>query len=129
MSDENDFILNTDVTNGLVEEIDGMDLAATYRAVTGVLSSHPDSRDVHIDQLAITFHGAEILTDTRLELNTGRRYGLIGLNGCGKCEVSTSTPTTGIIACISKYIYGRVGNYRRPRRPLPSMPFNWPRCP
>lgn len=64
-----------------------LDLAASARAVTGVLSSHPDSRDVHIDNLSITFHGAELLTDTRLELNCGRRYGLIGLNGCGKSSL------------------------------------------
>ena len=50
---------------------------------TGVLASHPESRDVHIENFSITFHGVELLTDTRLELNCGRRYGLLGLNGCG----------------------------------------------
>lgn len=54
------------------------------RSVTGVLSSHPASRDIHIDRFSLTFHGAELLSDTRLELNCGRRYGLLGLNGCGK---------------------------------------------
>ncbi|XP_041365113.1 ATP-binding cassette sub-family F member 2-like [Gigantopelta aegis] len=62
----------------------GLDLAAKHRSCTGVLGSHPDSRDVHIETLSIAFHGAELLHDTRLELNVGRRYGLIGLNGCGK---------------------------------------------
>ena len=61
-----------------------MDLNAESRACTGVLGVHPRSRDIKIDNLSITFHGAEILTDTKLELNCGRRYGLIGLNGCGK---------------------------------------------
>lgn len=51
---------------------------------TGVLASHPESRDVHIENFSITFHGVELLSDTRLELNRGRRYGLLGLNGCGK---------------------------------------------
>jgi ATP-binding cassette, subfamily F, member 2 len=67
----------------VTDQIEELYACAVQRAVTGVLSSHPDSRDVHIDSLSITFHGAELLVDTRLELNNGRRYGLIGLNGCG----------------------------------------------
>lgn len=45
---------------------------------------HPKSRDIKIDNLSITFYGFELLQDTTLELNCGRRYGLIGLNGSGK---------------------------------------------
>lgn len=71
----------------LTETMDELDLQGQHRSVTGVLVSHPDSRDVHIDQLSITFHGAELLVDTSLELNVGRRYGLIGLNGCGKSSL------------------------------------------
>eukprot|EP00914_Ancora_sagittata_P008703 GHVO01016869.1.p1 GENE.GHVO01016869.1~~GHVO01016869.1.p1 ORF type:complete len:572 (+),score=74.79 GHVO01016869.1:119-1834(+) len=71
----------------LAKDLDDLDLAAEYRAVTGVLASHRDSRDVHIQGLTITFHGAELLSDTKLELNCGRRYGLIGLNGCGKSSL------------------------------------------
>ena len=63
---------------------DELTLAAKHRSVTGVLASHPDSRDVHIHNLSILFHGAELLMESTLELNVGRRYGLIGLNGCGK---------------------------------------------
>lgn len=57
---------------------------AAARAVTGVLASHPNSTDVHIINLSLTFHGQELLSDTKLELNSGRRYGLIGLNGIGE---------------------------------------------
>ncbi|CAI9534336.1 unnamed protein product [Staurois parvus] len=57
---------------------------AAARAVTGVLASHPNSTDVHVINLSLTFHGQELLSDTTLELNSGRRYGLIGLNGTGK---------------------------------------------
>lgn len=57
------------------------------RSCTGVLASHELSRDVKIDNFSITFHGVELLTDTKLELNCGRRYGLLGLNGCGKFPV------------------------------------------
>lgn len=55
-----------------------------HLSVTGVLASHPASRDLHIHNFTITFHGAELLSDARVELNYGRRYGLIGANGCGE---------------------------------------------
>ena len=42
------------------------------RSCTGVLASHPQSRDVHIDSFALLYHGHELLMDTRLELNFGR---------------------------------------------------------
>ena len=61
-----------------------MDLNAESRACTGVLSIHPRSRDIKIDNFSITFHGVELFQDTKLELNCGRRYGVIGLNGSGK---------------------------------------------
>ncbi|KAM0836869.1 hypothetical protein ACQ4PT_062035 [Festuca glaucescens] len=62
-------------------------LAAVHlsdRTCTAVLTSHPLSRDIHIESLTLTFHGHDLLVDTELELNYGRRYGLLGLNGCGK---------------------------------------------
>lgn len=69
----------------LAKELDEFELKKTEaRAVTGVLASHPNSTDVHISSLSLTFHGQELLSDTSLELNSGRRYGLIGLNGTGK---------------------------------------------
>lgn len=68
--------------NGLATELDH--LGVNDRSTTGVLTSHPQSRDVHIESLSLLFHGHELLADTKLELNYGRRYGLIGPNGCGK---------------------------------------------
>ncbi|CAH1395048.1 unnamed protein product [Nezara viridula] len=59
-------------------------LNAEARSCTGSLAVHPRSRDIKFDNFSITFHGSELLQDTRLELNCGRRYGLIGLNGSGK---------------------------------------------
>lgn len=56
---------------------------AKARAVAGALGSHPKSMNIKIDQLTVTFHGREIVTDTTLEINQGHRYGLIGLNGSG----------------------------------------------
>ncbi len=57
----------------------------------GVLGSHPRGRDVHINQFSVTFYGQEILVDADFEMNCGRRYGLVGLNGSGKST---------ILACI-----------------------------
>ncbi|KAF6029887.1 ABCF2 [Bugula neritina] len=74
-------------TNNLAAMVGDLDLQAAARAVTGVLASHPDARDVQISSLSISFHGAELLTDTNCELNMGRRYGLIGANGCGKSSL------------------------------------------
>ncbi|GLJ41106.1 hypothetical protein SUGI_0851460 [Cryptomeria japonica] len=60
------------------------------RTCTGVLCSHPLSRDIHIESLSVTFHGHELIVDSELELNYGRRYGLLGLNGCGKSTLLTA---------------------------------------
>eukprot|EP00745_Piridium_sociabile_P034772 TRINITY_DN60045_c0_g1_i1.p1 TRINITY_DN60045_c0_g1~~TRINITY_DN60045_c0_g1_i1.p1 ORF type:complete len:624 (+),score=198.86 TRINITY_DN60045_c0_g1_i1:60-1931(+) len=74
----------------VTKQLDEMDLAAEFRSVTGVLASHPDSRDIHIHNMSVLFHGAELLMDSKLELNVGKRYGLIGLNGCGKSSLLSS---------------------------------------
>ncbi|XP_010535620.1 PREDICTED: ABC transporter F family member 1 [Tarenaya hassleriana] len=59
-------------------------LQISDRTCTGVLCSHPQSRDIRIESLSVTFHGHDLIVDSILELNYGRRYGLLGLNGCGK---------------------------------------------
>uniref|UniRef100_A0A1I7XSJ9 ABC transporter domain-containing protein n=1 Tax=Heterorhabditis bacteriophora TaxID=37862 RepID=A0A1I7XSJ9_HETBA len=60
---------------------------AQARSVAGALTSDPKGLDHKVEGLTITFHGREIVVDTKLELNRGRRYGLIGLNGSGKSTV------------------------------------------
>lgn len=62
-------------------------ISAEARSCTGSLAVHPRSRDVKLANFSITFFGSELLQDTMLELNCGRRYGLIGLNGCGKSSL------------------------------------------
>jgi len=57
------------------------------RSVTGVLASYRLSRDIKIEQVTISLHGAVLIQDSTIELNYGRRYGLIGLNGCGKTSL------------------------------------------
>ncbi|KAL1974501.1 hypothetical protein VTN31DRAFT_4705 [Thermomyces dupontii] len=54
------------------------------RVTTGVLASMESSRDVKITSASLVFHGKVLFNDSTLELNYGRRYGLLGENGCGK---------------------------------------------
>lgn len=68
-------------TEGLKQER----LAVLETAViTGNLASQPNSRDMKISEFSITTWGKSLVQDTTLELNFGRRYGLIGQNGSGK---------------------------------------------
>ena len=69
-------------TNGVAGDMEKLGL--NDRACTGVLTSHPQSRDIHFESFTLLFHGHELLADSTLELNYGRRYGLLGPNGCGK---------------------------------------------
>uniref|UniRef100_A0A915ECZ5 ABC transporter domain-containing protein n=1 Tax=Ditylenchus dipsaci TaxID=166011 RepID=A0A915ECZ5_9BILA len=83
---------NAEELNGqidsVIDQIKVVELEnANARSVAGVLASQPKSVNLKIDQLTVTFHGREIVTDTTLEINMGRRYGLIGLNGTGKSSL------------------------------------------
>ncbi|KAI9818385.1 MAG: ABC transporter ATP-binding protein arb1 [Pycnora praestabilis] len=64
----------------LQEDKNGM----SDRVTTGVLASLAASRDVKINSASLVFHGKVLITDTTIELNYSRRYGLLGENGCGK---------------------------------------------
>ncbi|KAK4356417.1 hypothetical protein RND71_025388 [Anisodus tanguticus] len=78
-------------TNGVDNLTNGVgDLKISDRNCTGVLCSHPLSRDIRIESLSVTFHGHDLIVDSELELNYGRRYGLLGLNGCGKSTLLTA---------------------------------------
>ncbi|CDW56946.1 ATP binding cassette sub family F [Trichuris trichiura] len=79
------YVTEADPTKNLIDAFEAVEIQnANARSTTGVLTSHPKSRDIKIEGLTLTFYGSELLSDARLELNWGRRYGLIGLNGCGK---------------------------------------------
>jgi ATP-binding cassette subfamily F protein 2 len=54
------------------------------RVTTGVLSSMASSRDAKVTSASLVFHGKVLFNDSILEVNYGRRYGLLGENGCGK---------------------------------------------
>lgn len=66
----------------LAEQMDKHGLSD--RVTTGVLASLAASRDVKINSVSLVFHGKVLITDTTMELNYSRRYGLLGENGCGK---------------------------------------------
>jgi ATP-binding cassette, subfamily F, member 2 len=54
------------------------------RSATGVLHSLPTARDIKIGSFSLNYHGKMLVEDAMIELTVGRRYGLIGRNGCGK---------------------------------------------
>jgi len=58
--------------------------------VTGVLTSRMQSRDVRMEQVSIGLHGKELVQDAVMQINHGRRYGLIGANGSGKTSLLAS---------------------------------------
>ena len=66
----------------LTEQMDKHGLSD--RVTTGVLASLEASRDVKITSSSLVFHGKVLITDSTIEVNAGRRYGLLGENGCGK---------------------------------------------
>ena len=70
----------------LQEDKDGI----SDRVTTGVLASQEASRDVKITSASLVFHGKVLFNDTTLEINYGRRYGLLGENGCGKSTLLKS---------------------------------------
>ena len=57
------------------------------RTVTGVLASRPTALDIRIEQFSMQVNGQELVQDCTIELNAGRRYGLLGMNGCGKSNL------------------------------------------
>ena len=60
------------------------------RVTTGVLESLVTSRDIKLSSVSLLFHGKVLILDATIELNYGRRYGLLGENGCGKSTLMKS---------------------------------------
>ncbi|KAK3676452.1 ABC transporter ATP-binding protein arb1 [Recurvomyces mirabilis] len=81
-----------EIENGVSESVAKMAMqedkdGISDRVTTGVLASLEASRDVKITSASLTFHGKVLVTDSTLEVNYGRRYGLLGENGCGKSTI------------------------------------------
>ncbi|GMM31171.1 ATP-binding cassette family ATPase [Martiniozyma asiatica (nom. inval.)] len=79
---EDDVVSAADEINKLKlqQDKDGL----SDRVVTGVLDSLETSRDIKMSSVSLLFHGKVLIQDSTIELNYGRRYGLLGANGCGK---------------------------------------------
>ncbi|KAG0044948.1 ABC transporter ATP-binding protein arb1 [Gryganskiella cystojenkinii] len=76
-----------DTAASLIPGVNAMEIAKKKggdRTSTGVLTSQPLSRDIKIESFSLSFHGRELISNTDIDLNFGRRYGLIGANGSGK---------------------------------------------
>ena len=56
--------------NDLAADVNGLNISD--RACTGILTSHPQARDIHLESFSLLFHGHELLQDCNLELNYGR---------------------------------------------------------
>lgn len=70
-----------DLANLNINEADD---SFSSRTVTGVLASRPTARDIKIVGFSMGLNGVELIQDCSIELTIGRRYGLLGQNGCGK---------------------------------------------
>lgn len=68
--------------------IEKLELSKTsHRTATGEWAAAPASRDIHITSFSLSYYGRPLVQETDLELNYGRRYGLIGSNGSGKSTI------------------------------------------
>jgi len=66
------------------EAVDSKEGVMKTAAISGILTSKPDSRDVEISHFSVANFGKELIQDATLTLTYGHRYGLIGQNGSGK---------------------------------------------
>ncbi|KAK8213524.1 ABC transporter ATP-binding protein arb1 [Zalaria obscura] len=81
LNDEGDKVISDKIKQlELQADKDGL----SDRVTTGVLASLESSRDVKITSASLVFHGKVLFNDSTIEVNYGRRYGLLGENGCGK---------------------------------------------
>lgn len=99
--------------NGLADALE--EFALNDRSTTGVLTSHPQSRDIHFESFSLLYHGHELLTDTRLELNYGRcAAACCAVPRCLACTV-IGAPWLLVPQCTPAAT-------PRPRRSFPALP-------
>jgi len=73
---------------GVNEAIEALEKTkVTARTATGEWAASPTSRDIHITSFSVAYYGRPLVQETDLELNYGRRYGLLGSNGSGKSTI------------------------------------------
>jgi ATP-binding cassette subfamily F protein 2 len=67
----------------VTERATGPSAEDSTRVCTGILTTLPNACDIKIESFSMSLYGKELVKNTTLSLNRGRRYGLIGANGCG----------------------------------------------
>ncbi len=63
--------------------------ARSFLASTFGVSAFSDVRNAQVS-FSLNYHGQQLIQDTDLSLAMGNRYGMIGLNGCGKSAMLTA---------------------------------------
>ena len=70
-----------EVIDDVTAAANALSLEDANRNSTGVLTSHKDSRDIKVESFSLNYYSQILINETCIELNFGRRYGLIGANG------------------------------------------------
>ena len=68
-----------------LEQLNKDEIVVTYESKAGKL--HANARDVNVGGFTVAFHGKNLVEETELVINYGRRYGFIGPNGSGKSTI------------------------------------------
>ncbi len=63
---------NLEALANLSKAVKEVSVSDTGRSCTGVLASHPQSRDIHVASFTLLYFGHDLLVDADLELNYGR---------------------------------------------------------
>jgi len=75
---------HSSMLKGDEEKVRQMLAGITVSTTTTATSERHRTRDINVENLTLLFHGKDLVKDTTLQLSYGRRYGLLGPNGCGK---------------------------------------------
>mmetsp|Transcript_21723 Transcript_21723/g.24726 ORF Transcript_21723/g.24726 Transcript_21723/m.24726 type:complete len:685 (-) Transcript_21723:211-2265(-) len=67
-----------------LDQLSKDDIVVTYESKADV---HPNARDINVEGVSVAFHGKNLVEETQVVINYGRRYGFIGPNGSGKSTV------------------------------------------
>lgn len=68
-----------------LDELSKNDIVVTYESKATKM--HANARDIKVGGVSVAFHGKNLIEETELVINYGRRYGFIGPNGSGKSTI------------------------------------------
>lgn len=68
-----------------LEQLSRDEIVVTYESKGKKM--HANTRDINVGGFTVAFHGKNLVEETDLVINYGRRYGFIGPNGSGKSTV------------------------------------------